>query len=548
MQRMTGGKAVVESLKREGVEFVFGVPGVQIMHIFDAFYGESEIRLLTVRHEQSTIYMADGYARVKGKPGVGLVVPGPGVQNASAALGTAYACSSPVLLIAGQVESYNLGQDKGALHEINDQMDVIRPVTKWCQRVMSVTDIPGAIHEGMHQMSTGRPRPTEIEIPWDVLGNTAEVTTVAAGVFPRAVPHREEVSRAAHLLLSAKRPFIWAGGGAILSDASAELVELAEVLGAPVATTAEGKGVISEDHPLSLGAAYYGFGAARWAAPKADVVLAVGTRLTWLMRPGTELKAPQKLIHLDADPGVIGKNFPAEVAMVADAKAALKALVEEIRRKKASKDVREPWPQAELMEFREKHRRWLEDKAPLQRDIIMTLRQELPDDAILVAGVTNIGYWCNLAYPVRSPRTFLTSSYFATLGYGFPTALGAKVAAPDRPVVCVVGDGGFMYACAELATAVRYGINLITLVFTDNAFGSTKSDQQINFQGRVLGTDLNNPDFAKLAELFGAKGMKADPEHLSGALREALEARQPVVIEIPIPTLIPPFQIVSLPV
>ncbi len=547
MQRMTGGKAVVESLKREGVEFVFGVPGVQIMHIFDAFYGEPEIRLLTVRHEQTAIYMADGYSRVKGKPGVGLVVPGPGVQNASAALGTAYACSSPVLLIAGQVESYNLGQDKGALHEINDQLDIIRPVTKWCQRVMSVTDIPGAIHEAMHQMGTGRPRPTEVEIPWDVLGMTAEVGLMPKGEYTRAVPPREEVSRAAQLLLSAKRPFIWAGGGAILSDASAELVELAEALGAPVATTPEGKGVICEDHPLSLGGAYYGFGAASWAAPKADVVLAVGTRLTWLMRPGTALKAPQKLIHLDADPAVIGKNYPAEVAMVADAKAALQALVEEIRRKRVSKDVREAWPQPELMEFREKHRRWLGETAPLQSDIIMALRQELPDDAILVAGVTNVGYWCNLVYEVRRPRTFVTSSYFATLGYAFPTALGAKVAAPDRPVVCVVGDGGFMYACAELATAVRYGINLITLVFTDNAFGSTKSDQQVNFQGRVLGTDLNNPDFAKLAELFGVKGMKADPDQLGRALREALEARQPVVIEVPIPTLIPPFQIVSLP-
>jgi len=347
--------------------------------------------------------------------------------------------------------------------------------------------------------------------------------------------------------LSAKRPLIWGGGGAILADASAELVKLAEALGAPVATTPEGKGVISEDHPLSLGGAYYGFGAVRWATPKADVVLAVGTRLTWQMRPGTAPKAPQKLIHLDADPAVIGKNFPAEVAMVADAKAGLRALVEEIRRKRGPQDLREPWPQPELAEFREKHRRWLREKAPLQNDIIMTLRQELSDDAILVTGVTNIGYWCNLAYAARAPRTFLTSSYFATLGYAFPTALGAKVAAPDRPVVCVAGDGGFMYACAELATAVRYGINLITLIFTDNAFGSTKSDQQINFQGRVLGTDLNNPDFAKLAELFGAKGLKADPDQLGRVLREALEAKQPVVIEVPIPTLIPPFQIYSLP-
>lgn len=544
---MTGGKAVVESLKREGVEFVFAVPGVQIMHIFDAFYGEPEIRLLTVRHEQSTIYMADGYARVKGKPGVGLVVPGPGVQNASAALGTAYACSSPVLLIAGQVESYNLAQDKGALHEINDQLDIVRPVTKWCQRVMSGKDIPGAIHEAMHQMGTGRPRPTEIEIPWDVLGTPAEITLVSKGQYPRALPRQEEVSRAADLLLSAKKPLIWAGGGAILADASPELAELVQALGAPVATTPEGKGVISEDHPLSLGAAYYGFGAVRWATPKADVILAVGTRFTSQMRPGTALKAPQKLIHLDADPAVIGKNFPAEVAMVADAKAGLRALVGEIRRRRGSQDSSEPWPQPELRDYRGKHQRGLREKAPLQTEIIMTLRQELEEEAILVTGVTNIGYWCNLAYTAQRPRTFLTSSYFATLGYAFPTALGAKVAAPDRPVVCVVGDGGFMYACAELATAVRYGINLITVIFTDNAFGSTKSDQQVNFQGRVLGTDLNNPDFVKLAELFGAKGLKADPEQLGRVLREALEAKQPVVIEVPIPTLIPPFQIYSLP-
>jgi acetolactate synthase-1/2/3 large subunit len=544
---MTGGKAVVESLKREGVEVVFGVPGVQIMHIFNAFYGEPEIRLITSRHEQTTVYMADGYARVKGKPGVGLVVPGPGVQNASAALGTAYACSSPVLLIAGQVESYNLGQERGALHEINDQLDVVRPITKWRQRVMRVEEIPGAIHEAVYQMRTGRPRPTEVEIPWDVLATIAEVTVGPPKENLQAMPNREEVRRASDLLVSAKKPLFWAGGGVILSDASPQLIELAEALGAMVATTPEGKGAIPEDHPLSLGGGYYGFGAVRWATPQADVVLAAGTRFTSQMVPGTALKAPQRLIHLDVDPSVIGKNFPAEVAIVADAKEALKVLLEEIQRKKFSRVPGGAWPQPERVELWEKHRRWLQEKAPLQCDIIAHLRQELRDDAILVSGVTNIGYWCNLAYPVKRPRTYLTSSYFATLGYAFPTALGAKVAAPDKPVVCVVGDGGFMYACAELATAMRYGINLIAVIFTDNAFGSTKSDQQINFQGRVLGTELQNPDFAKLAELFGVKGMKADPERLGSALREALEADRPVVIEVPIPTLIPPFQIYSLP-
>jgi len=544
MPRMTGGKAVIESLKREEVEFIFGLPGVQIMHIFDALYGEPKIRLITVRHEQSAVYMADGYARVKGKPGVGLVVPGPGVQNASAALGTAYACSSPVLLIAGQVESSNLGKDKGTLHEINDQLDIVRPVTKWCQRVMRVEDIPAAIHEAMRQMNTGRPRPTEVEIPWDVMGTEAGVVLLSQEQYSPMKPDRQDVRRAAGLLASAKKPLIWAGGGVILSNASSELTELSEALGAPVATTPEGKGAISEDHPLSLGGAYYGFGAARWAAPQADVILAIGTRLTTQMRPGTALRAPQMLIHVDADPSVIGKNFPAEVAIAADAKIALQALTDEVRGKEIMK---ERWPAQELRQFKENHEKWLRQKAPMQCEIITTLRNELRDDALLVTGVTNIGYWCNLAYPVRRPRTYFTSSYFATLGYAFPTALGAKVAAPDKQVVCVVGDGGFLYACAELATAVRYGINLITVVFTDDAFGSTKGDQQTNFQGRILGTELNNPDFAKLAELFGAKGLKANPEGLGSALRQALEAKQPFVIEVPIPTLVPPFQISPLP-
>jgi acetolactate synthase I/II/III large subunit len=542
MPKKTGGHVVVESLKREGVEIVFGLPGVQIMDVFDAFYKDPDIRLITARHEQSTVYMADGYARTKGKPGVALVVPGPGVQNASAALGTAYACSSPVLLIAGQVESHNLGKDKGALHEINDQLDIIKPVTKWCRRVMTVEEIPLAIHEAMQQMRTGRPRPTEVEIPWDVLRKEGEGVSLGRAQYPRIQPNREDLRRAAKLLGSAKRPLIWAGGGVIFSEASPELIALAEFLGAPVATTPEGKGAIPEDHPLSLGAGYYGFGSSRFATPQVDVVLAVGTRLTSQMHPGTGLHPPQKLIHIDVDPSVIGKNYPAEVAIAADAQTTLKALLEEMQRFGVPPDR---WPMGELPKMRDQHLQWLRGKAGLQLEIIHALRKEMEDEAILVSGVTNIGYWCNLAFAARHPRTYLTSSYFATLGYAFPTAIGAKCAAPDKPVVGVVGDGGFMYALGELATAVRYGIRLVIVVFTDNAFGSTKSEQEIRFQGRVAGTELNNPDFARLAELFGAKGMKSDPEGLGGALREALKAKEPVVIEVPMPTLIAPFQIPS---
>ena len=541
MPKMTGGAAVIESLKREGVEVLFSIPGVQIMSAFDALYGEKDLRLVVVRHEQSTIYMADGYARVTGRPGVGLVVPGPGVQNAMAALGTAYACSSPVLLVAGQIESRDLGKDGGALHEVNDQLDMIRPVTKWCRRAMEVGEIPGAIQEAFRQMKSGRPRPTEVEIPWDVLRSSADVSFAETKRAPAPGADPQRIKKAAELLVSARKPFIWAEGGALLSGASPELKELAEALGAPVGMTAEGKGSLSDDHPLSLGGAYYGFGASRWALAEADVVLAVGTRLTWLqMRPGTALKPPQKLIHLDADASMIGKNYPAEVAVADDAKPALRALVIEVRKKRIEAGK---WPASDLDRFRKKHETWVEEKAPLQSQIIKTIRKELPDDAVFVAGVTNIGYWANLAYRVTRPRTFITSSYFATLGYSFPTALGAKLAAPDRPVVCVVGDGGFLYGCAELATAATYGINLITVLFNDQAYGSTKSDQTVNFGGRIVGTELTNPDFVRLAESFGVKALRTTPEGLANELHRALEANRPVLIEVPLPTLIAPFQL-----
>ena len=540
MAQMTGGEAVVQALRHEGVEVVFGLPGVQIMGIYDAFYAQSDIRLMTVRHEQTTAYMADGYARVTGKPGVALVVPGPGVQNASAALGTAYAASSPVLLLAGQVESFNLGSDRGALHEINDQMDVIRPVTKWCQRVMDVPTIPGAVHEAMRQMRTGRPRPTEVEIAPDVLATTAEVTFPAASTPPPAAVDWEPVRRAAALLRGASKPLIWAGGGALLADASRELIALAEALGAPVATTPEGKGAFPEDHRLSLGVGYYGHGTSSWAAPKADVVLAVGTRLTGQMIGLNAVRIPQRLIHLDVDPTVIGKNYPADVRIVTDAREGLQALLEEVRRQ----DTPAPrWSDAEIHDMWRLQEGWLQEKAPNQCDILRSMQRVLPNDAVLVSGITNVGYWAHFAYRSRQPRTYVTSSYFATLGFSFPTALGAKVAAPERPVVSITGDGGFMYALPELATAVHYGIGVVVVVFVDNALGASKNDQRTRFKGREVGTTLYNPSFAEVARVFGAQGIKTEPERLDSAVQQALASGQPTVIEVPVPTWAPPFQI-----
>lgn len=540
MAQMTGGQAVVQALQREGVECVFGLPGVQIMGIYDAFYGQSDVKLITVRHEQTTTYMADGYARVTGKPGVGLVVPGPGIQNASAALGTAYSCSSPVLLVAGQIESYMLGQDKGALHEINDQLDIVRPITKWCQRVLNVENIPAAIHEAMRQMQTGRPRPTLVEVPPDVLATIADVTLPTPQRYAALSPDQTNIQRAAELLATAQKPLIWAGGGVIVGDASAELQTLAEALGAPVATTPEGKGAIPEDHALALGVGYYGHGAPSYAAPRADVILAVGTRLTGQMRGPTAPRAPQRLIHLDVDASVIGKNYPADIALVGHAKQGLQMLLEAVRTQKATQAR---WPRQELAEIIRDSEAWVRQQAPLQCEIIGQLQQVLDDDAVVVSGITNVGYWSHFALRVRRPRTYLSASYFATLGFAFPTALGAKVAAPNRQVVSLSGDGGFMYALPELATAVQYGINLVALVFVDGAFGASNNDQRTRYQGRIVGTNIHNPNFAQVAEAFGAKGMRAEPDNLASALEEAFDANRPTLIEVPVPTMAPPFQI-----
>ncbi|MFQ5828602.1 MAG: thiamine pyrophosphate-binding protein [Candidatus Methylomirabilia bacterium] len=542
MARMTGGQAVVQALRREGVRVVFGLPGEQIMTIYDAFHGQPDIRLITVRHEQTTTYMANGYAQVTGTPCAALVVPGPGLQNASAALATAYACSSPVFLLAGQIDSTMLGQDKGALHEINDQLDIVRPVTKWCQRVLKAEEIPVAIHEAMRQMQTGRPRPTLVEIPRDVLAATADFTL--SDPQPKAVlpPDSQSVRHAAELLRVSSKPLIWVGGGVTLADASVELRVLAEALGAPVATTPQAKGAFPEDHPLALGVGYYGHGAPALAMPRADVILAVGTRLTGQMRGLTALRPPQRLVHLDVDATVIGKNYPAEVAVVGHAKPGLEMLVEMVR------DRRVPatrWPSAELEDIRRQAEARVRRLAPLQSEIIGQLQSALTDDAIIVSGITNVAYWSQLALRLRRPRSYLTTSYYATLGFAFPTALGAKVAAPDRPVISLTGDGGFMYALPDLATAVSYGINVVTIVFVDGAFGASKNDQRTRFEGRVIGTELHNPSFVQVAEAFGAKGIKAEPTTVGEALREAIEANRPTVIEVPIPTLAPPFQIPS---
>ena len=539
MATMTGAQALIQSLAREGVEVVFALPGVQIMEAFDALYEQPGIRLITVRHEQTAGYMADGYARTTGRVGVALVVPGPGALNAAAAVGTAYASSSPVLLVSGQIDSASLGQNRGALHEINDQLDVFKPITKWNARTTRPEEIPNMVHMAMQQVLDGRPRPAEIEVPFDILPATSDIELLEREGTVKQSPDPARVKEAAELLAKAERPLIWAGGGCREADVTTELAQLAEALNAPVITTPEGKGSIPENHPLSVGTFYYGHGPAYHTLPQSDVILAIGSRMNLNPRTPWSLRPDQTVIRIDADPEELDRLVQPQVGMVADARLGINDLLAELGGSTSASQ----WKNDELEDIRQKTTEDLRALAPLQMELAETIRAELDDDAIMVAGTTEVAYWGHLTFPVLKPRSYLTSSYFATLGYAFPTALGAKVGNPHRQVVATIGDGGFMYANSELSTAVQEGINVVTLVFNNGLLGASRADQMNRYHGRTIGTELHNPDFAQLAEVYGALGIRlTDRRELGPALHDALAANRPAVIEVPMPNLRPPFQ------
>ena len=537
MSEMTGAEALIESLSREGVDVIFGIPGVQVMEVLDTFYRIRKVRWISVRHEQTAAYMAFGYARATGKVGVAMVVPGPGALNTCAAIGSAYAASTPVLLLAGQIDRPNLGKNRGLLHEVTEQLDVFRPITKWASRIMEVTDIPATLRLAMHKLQTGRPRPVEIEIPFDLWGSKDEVQFKEVESDTTRPIKRAQIKEALNMLTKAEHPVIWAGGGIITGNATEELQQLAEGLNSPVVMTAEGKGAISSNHPLAAGNANY---SSNSVLTMADVIICLGSRFLPRQRTQSEAAARLKVIQIDIDDGEVGRNWPVDLGIVADVRSAIAALLEEL-----PESNRSQWKIADIKKMNADLAAKMEEAAPIQTTILSDIRNELKEDDILVSGVTNLGYWSQLAYPVYKPRTFLTSSYFVTLGYAFPTALGAKVGNPNRQVVALSGDGGFLYAVGDLATAVQLDLNVVTIVFNDGTYGATYRIQQQRYENRIIGTELQNPDFAALAESFGARGLKlSDYKELKGALRSALAENGPVVIEMPVPNMKQPWEVI----
>ena len=531
MARMTGGEALVKQLYREGVRVVFGLPGVQLYGVMAALREEPGIRFITTRHEQATSYMADGYARAGGAFGTALVVPGPGLLNAAAGLATAYSASSPVLMLSGQVPRHQLGKNIGVLHEVNDQLDAIAPITKWRKRVLEVGEVARAAHDAVEQLRTGRPRPVELEMPPDTMEEEGEVELVEPSRAARAAAPRPDVERAAEMLLAATRPVIYAGGGVHLAGAHEPLAAVAEYLQAGVVQSAEGKGALSDASDLSLGAAMWPASATKRHLESADVILVVGSRLV-LAGPRPE----QQVVQLDVDPDEIGRNHKKTFGLVGDARLTLAALLERLRAGAPPRASRKAEREALRAEV------GMSMTQEPNTSILKSLRAGMPEDAIFVAGMTQIGYYSRPFWPVYQPQTYLTSSYSGNLGYEYPTALGAKVACPKRPVVAICGDGGFLYNAQEMATAVQQRINVVAVVFNDHAFGNVARDLDESWGGSY-GAELHNPDFLKLADAYGVAGLRAKaPTDVGRLVADAIQLDRPVLIEVPVGRMArPPF-------
>ncbi len=536
MPMMTGAESLVRSLLAHGLESIYCLPGVQNDFFFNAIFDAGgKPRAVHTRHEQGAAYMALGAALVTGKPAAYSVVPGPGLLNTTAALSSAYATNARVLCLTGQIPSRAIDRGWGQLHEIPDQLGIIRHLTKWADRIATPAEAGPKTAVAFQQLASGRPRPIGLEIPPDILAAKADLSPTEP-LPPAPLPPLDgtALEQAIALLDKAERPLIFVGSGAL--DASAEVRAIAEHLQAPVISYRMGRGVLDDRHLLS-----HNITAGHKLWRDCDVVLGIGTRLhmgqlTW----GVDDKL--KIIRIDVDAEEASRIRKPDVALIGDARSTLAQLLTELRRKPPHASRAE-----EMRTLKAEIGRTLSILEP-QLSYIAAIRQVLPENGVVVDDLTQMNYVSRLALPVYRPRTYLNSGYQGTLGSGFATALGAQDANHDVPVVSVCGDGGFLFTATELATAVRHRIPLVTIVFNDNAYGNVRRMQEDRYGNRVIASDLTNPDFPRMAESCGITGLRArTPEELRSALERTLAARAPALIEVPCGPMPDPFKFIEMP-
>lgn len=521
---------MIRAAAANGIDTIFGLPGAQIYPMFDAIYRDPGIREVISRHEQGAGYMALGYGQATGKPAAFAVVPGPGLLNAGAALCTADGTNTPVLCLTGQVMSAFLGKGRGHLHELRDQQGFLRSIIKHVDHIADPTNTASQVNEAFRQMLSGRPGPAAIDMCWDTMAKEYDVDIGPgiAGIDKPAVDE-DAIREAAKLIAGAKNIMIMSGGGAL--HASEEVRELAELLGAPATAFRGGRGVVAEDHPCGASSA-----AARLLWDDTDLLIGIGSRLElqymrwgpwdeYLDRPP---EGSPKVIRIDIDP-VEMDRFKPTTGIVADSADAVRVLIDEIGRQGHKGGDLERIAEAKATATKN-----IQEIQP-QMDYLNVIRDVLPRDGIFVEELCQVGFASNFGFPIYVPRGYITTGYQGTLGYGFPTALGVKVGMPDKAVVSIIGDGGFLFGVQELASAVQQDIGVVTVIFNNSSYANVRRDQQRLYDGHIIGADLDNPDMVKLAESFGADAYRVDsPETLKPVLAKAIDNDRPAVIDVTI--------------
>ncbi len=546
MTRMSGAKALVESLERQNVEVIFGIIGGTILPVYDALC-DSKIRHILSRHEQCAAHAADGYARASGKPGVCMATSGPGATNLVTGIATAYMDSSPVIAFTGQVNTHASNSScvvgKDAFQEA-DIIGITTSITKHNCQVQESAEIPKTVRTAFYIATTGRPGPVLIDLPKNVQTAVTKVefsdNVEIRGYKLPCDPHPLQIEKAAELLVKAEKPVILSGGGVIISDASPELLKIAELLMTPVATTLMGKGSFPENHPLSLGnIGMHGNRAANQLLLEADALLAVGTRFSDRSSANLDSFCPDaKIIHVDVDASEIGKNITVDVPIVGDARRTLRTLYELVTKQLIKKGPSSLWARR-VKEVKEQFRNSMpndESESCKPQTLLAELRKMLPQDAIVTTEVGQNQMWAALYFKALKPRTFITSGGLGTMGFGFPASLGAKVACPERPVVDIAGDGSFIMSEQELACSVTENIPVVVVVLNNSVLGMVAQWQRMFYNRRCFAVNLGRvPDFVKLAEAYGAQGFRVgSTDEFAKAVKESMKSEVTTVIDVPI--------------
>jgi len=527
MPARSGAHVLVESLLAEGADLLFGIPGVGTLAVYDAFVDHPELRHIEVRHEQSAVFMADGYARASGRVGVAFTSNGPGALNTVTAMATAHNDSVPLLHLVSENPPEVRRKGKGHFHDISDQFGIFRPVSAYAAQVALADEIPAAVNSAFFALRNRRPRPALVEF-----ANEAFTTNTSGTALPAAERVERPIdpvalARAAEVLAGAERPMVWAGGGIATAEAAAALTRIVERLGAPVITTQKGKGAVRWDHPLHIG---------NWANEQptrdqiadCDVLLAVGTRFSYFPTGGWSLRLPERIVQIDIDPAEIGRNYRVEGGVVGDAGQVLAAIEGELDRL-GHRPL--PWRDEEVADVLARIGEAV--GTPVEIEVLDQIRSVLPAESLVFNDPTTIAFWARSHWKTDRPRTWFVPSGFGTLGFALPASIGARLARPDTPSVAIIGDAGVMFTIQDLMTAVQENVPAIVMVFNDEGYGVERRHQD-HLYGRRSGVDVRPPDFVALAHAFGARGIRVeDLSRVGETLASVLDADGPTLIEIP---------------